>query len=353
MLSSNIPLRIVMLASACMVLSACKFTDSSDTADNSWSGTGANGSPPVIWGEPSTNALVNSAYEFTPEATDPDGDLIEFTIANKPAWAQFDTATGRLQGVPGSSYVGEAEGIVISVTDRRSVVSLPAFSIVVTQQPVQGGGGGPGGGGAGDGGGGGGNGGNGAGGGGSADRGDTSSPPSISGKPNKAAVIDAMYAFQPVASDPDGDSLSFSIVNKPLWARFDSTSGRLQGRPTMSDLGECAPIELTVTDGNSIVGLEPFTITVEAAGPSSYTLDWIPPTENVDDSPLTDLAGYKIYYGTSPGKYTESIRINSPGQTSYTIQNLTPGTYYLVMTSLSRRGLESGHSSQLEFHPQS
>jgi hypothetical protein len=294
--------------------------------------------------------LVDSAYEFTPEASDPDGDLIEFTIANKPAWAQFDTATGRLQGVPGSTYVGEAEGIVISATDKRSVVSLPAFSIAVTQQPVQGGGnGGPG---AGGGGAGGGNGGNGAGGGGgSADRGNTS-PPSISGKPNKAAVIDSVYAFQPTASDPDGDDLSFSIVNKPLWASFDTTTGLLEGTPTMSDLGESAPIELTVTDGASIAGLEPFTITIEAAGPGSYTLDWIPPTENADGSPLTDLTGYWIYYGTAPGKYTEKIKITSPGQTSYTIQNLAPGTYYVVMTSRSEHG-QSKHSRELEFRPAS
>jgi hypothetical protein len=303
----------------------------------------------VIWGEPDTNVLVNSPYDFAPEASDPDGDIMEFSVANKPAWAQFDPTTGRLQGVPGSASVGEADEIVISVTDSRSVVSLPAFSVVVSQQPLPGGGGGPGGGGAGGGG----NGGNGAGGGGgSGDRGNTSSPPSISGNPNKAAVIDTVYAFQPIASDPDGDSLSFSIVNKPLWAGFDTTSGRLEGRPTMSDLGEGAPIELTVTDGSGIAGLEPFTITVEAAGPSSYSVEWIPPTENADGSPLTDLTGYRIYYGTSPGQYTEKIKINSPGQTSYTIQNLTPGTYYLVMTSRSGHG-QSKRSRELEFKPAS
>jgi hypothetical protein len=312
-----------MMALAFMVLSACKSTDSADTGDHSWSGAG--GSPPIIWGEPATNALVNSTYDFAPEADDPDGDIMEFSVANKPAWAQFDPATGRLQGVPGGAHVGSAEDIVISVTDNRSVVSLPPFSIIVSQQPVQGGGGG----------------------------GNTSSPPSISGKPNKAAVIDTTYAFQPTATDPDGDPLSFSIVNKPLWAGFDTTSGRLEGTPTMSDIGESPPIELTVTDGTSIAGLQAFTITVDAAGLSSYTVEWIPPTENADGSPLTDLNGYWIYYGTSPGHYSERIKITSPGQTSYTIQNLTPGTYYLVMTSRSGRGLQSEHSRELEFNPAS
>ncbi|MGH7130106.1 MAG: putative Ig domain-containing protein, partial [Planctomycetaceae bacterium] len=219
------------MALAFMVLQACKFVDSSNDGEHGWSGAGGNGSPPIIWGEPPTNALVNSAYDFAPEADDPDGDIMEFSIANKPAWAGFDPATGRLQGVPDGTHVGAAEGIVISVTDRHSVVLLPAFSILVRQEPLQGGGR-PGGGGDN------GSGGNGAGGGGgSADDGDTSAPPSIFGKPNKSAVIDTTYAFQPDATDPDGDELSFSIVNKPLWAGFDTTTGRLEGSPAMSDLG--------------------------------------------------------------------------------------------------------------------
>ena len=35
------------------------------------------------------------------------------------------------------------------------------------------------------------------------------------------------------------------------------------------------------------------------AGSGSATLDWTPVTQNTDGTVLTDLAGYKVYYGTS------------------------------------------------------
>lgn len=38
----------------------------------------------------------------------------------------------------------------------------------------------------------------------------------------------------------------------------------------------------------------------------SATLSWTPPTKNTDGSRLTDLAGYKIYYGTSE-KYFQRV----------------------------------------------
>src|SRR5882757_6837905 len=62
------------------------------------------------------------------------------------------------------------------------------------------------------------------------------------------------------------------------------------------------------------------------------TLDWTPPTENSDGSALTNLAGYTVYYGTSPDKLTESVKVSNPGLTAYTMTNLTSGTWYFAVT---------------------
>lgn len=75
---------------------------------------------------------VDATYSFTPSATDADGDQLTFDIANKPAWAEFDAATGKLSGAPGLAHVGAYPNIVISVTDGEASASLPAFSIAVT-----------------------------------------------------------------------------------------------------------------------------------------------------------------------------------------------------------------------------
>jgi hypothetical protein len=46
------------------------------------------------------------------------------------------------------------------------------------------------------------------------------------------------------------------------------------------------------------------------------TLTWMPPTTNVDGTALDDLEGYRIYYGTSSGAYSNMIDLPTPGLTS-------------------------------------
>ena len=51
---------------------------------------------PVMSGAPATTVDVGSAYSFRPTASDPDGNALTFSIANKPSWASFNTSTGTL-----------------------------------------------------------------------------------------------------------------------------------------------------------------------------------------------------------------------------------------------------------------
>jgi hypothetical protein len=87
------------------------------------------GVAPQISGSPPTTAVVDNWYAFTPRASDADGDSLRFTIGNKPAWASFDPATGRLSGTPKNS--GMFADITIRVTDGTSYRALPSFSIHV------------------------------------------------------------------------------------------------------------------------------------------------------------------------------------------------------------------------------
>lgn len=89
-----------------------------------------------------------------------------------------------------------------------------------------------------------------------------------------------------------------------------------------------------------------------AASPPStssgaITLNWMPPTENTDGTPLTNLAGYDIHYGTQSGDYTQSIAVNNPGLATYVVDNLTPGTYYFSVSAVNSVGTESPVSSEV------
>ncbi len=87
-------------------------------------------------------------------------------------------------------------------------------------------------------------------------------------------------------------------------------------------------------------------VTVNHVGFGSATLSWAPPTQNTDGSPLTDLAGYKIYYGTESGNYQTSIQIDNPGIAIYVVETLTPNTYYFVLTAIDSSGIESLYSNE-------
>jgi PKD repeat protein len=76
------------------------------------------------------------------------------------------------------------------------------------------------------------------------------------------------------------------------------------------------------------------------------TLSWDPPTTNVDGSPLTGLSGYKVYYGTASGNYTQTINVGNV--TAYIAANLTDGlTYYFTVTASDTLGNESGYSNEV------
>jgi hypothetical protein len=171
--------------------------------------------------------------------------------------------------------------------------------------------------------------------------------PSITGSPYTMARVDQTYTFQPTASSPNGSSnLTFSISSKPRWATFDSSNGRLSGKPAGADLGTYSGITITVSDSAGSRSLSPFSIHVVEFGNQSVTLSWLPPTENADGTPLTDLAGYKIRYGQEPRSYETVINVSSAGLTTYVVEGLVPSTYHFTISAYRATGAESDFSNE-------
>lgn len=171
------------------------------------------------------------------------------------------------------------------------------------------------------------------------------SAPSISGTAPLQITAGNAYRFTPTVSDADGDSLSFSISGLPRWASFDSSTGKLSGTPKSGDVGTYSNILITVTDGADSVSVGPFSIIVSDTKYGSVTLSWTAPTQNEDGSPLTDLDGYKLYWGKASGDYTDSTTINNESITTYVVENIPSGTYEFVATSFNSSGVESRYSS--------
>ncbi len=260
---------------------------------------------PTISGSPATTATVGTAYSFRPSASDPNGDTLSYSIQNRPTWAAFNTITGALTGTP--KTVGTSSNIILSTSDGKSSASLAPFAIVV-KQPAN-------------------------------------DPPTISGTPPTSASVGVAYRFQPSASDPNGDTLLWSIANKPSWATFNTATGNLSGTPAEANAGAFTNITISVSDGKAKVALAPFTMTVAPNALGSARLLWQAPTQNDDASVLTDLAGFRIVYGTSPSELTKTIDVLGPNSTNYTVDSLTAGTWYFAVRAYTAAGTESALST--------
>jgi hypothetical protein len=282
------------------------------SASSGGTGTGGGGSAPTISGSPATSATVGKAYAFTPSAS---GSGLTFSIVNKPSWAAFSATTGSLTGTPAAANVGTQSDILMRVTNSTGSASLPEFHITVSGSTS------------------------------------TADVPVISGAPGTSIVAGSAYQFQPTAKDPDGKTLSFSVQNKPSWATFSIASGLLNGTPTTAQEGSYSNIVISASNGTSSAALPAFSVKVNAPGSTpppttgSATIDWVPPTKNTNGTALNDLAGVKIYYGTSAANLSKVVQVASATQTTTTISNLAAGTWYFGGVSYTTTGAQSPMST--------
>lgn len=89
------------------------------------------------------------------------------------------------------------------------------------------------------------------------------------------------------------------------------------------------------------------TITARAANPTE--LYWTAPTTNDDGTPLTDLAGYRLYCGNATGTYTAIV--DTGMTTVYPLSSIVgiSGTYYCIVKALDITGNESKPSNEVSF----
>jgi hypothetical protein len=126
-----------------------------------------------------------------------------------------------------------------------------------------------------------------------------------------------------------------------------SGSKSLTGNQVIDNLTADSSFSLECSGAGGTVSRQ-VSVTVSAQqGNGTATLSWTPPTENTDNSALTDLAGFKIYYGTAPGSYSETIDVPSAGITSHVVENLGAGTWYFIVTAYNSLGIESAPSDEV------
>ena len=160
-----------------------------------------------------------------------------------------------------------------------------------------------------------------------------------------------------------GTASSPATINKVVWENSRGGQGTANGKDNWAT-GNIVlshginQIQITATDAEGASVTKSLTIDRESqSSPSSdddvntedktTTLTWLAPSTRDDQSPLTNLAGYVVYYGQRSGEYGSRVIIDDPQITTHVVDDLSPGTWFFSVTAYDANGFESNASSEV------
>jgi hypothetical protein len=84
---------------------------------------------------------------------------------------------------------------------------------------------------------------------------------------------------------------------------------------------------------------------VRADTATQLQLRWTAPTQNTDGTALTDLAGFRIYYGNTATTLDHTVQVVGAAVTSFAVPALPMGTWYFGVSAYTASGSESDKSN--------
>lgn len=148
-----------------------------------------------------------------------------------------------------------------------------------------------------------------------------------------------------------GKASSGSGISRVSWANDRGGEGIANGTESWQaagialELGENT-VTITAEDAAGKIASKNIMINRESGENGAVTLSWDAPTARVDGTPLTNLAGYRIFYGRMSGTYDYQIEIGNPGVSTYIVDDLVPGDWFFALAAYDSDGLLSDHSNE-------
>lgn len=155
------------------------------------------------------------------------------------------------------------------------------------------------------------------------------------------------------ANDVNGDALTATglTISSGNGTLVDNGNGSWNHTPALNDdtgvsFSYCVTNGALAVTGAASMDIMPLT------GSGDITLSWVAPVAREDESPisLSDISGYRVYYGTMPGVYPIQVIVNDGSADHVTLNDMSPGTYYFVLTTVDSGGRESSYSDIIVFN---
>ncbi len=236
---------------------------------------------PVFTSTPIIQIDQNSPYSYTVTADDPDGDVLIYSAVQKPAWLNFGPSTHILSGTASGTDIG-FHNVTLRITDGTVEVDQ-VFQVEVI---------------------------------------DINDAPQFTSNPPLMVDQDANYSYSVMATDADGDPVSYSAPQIPSWLTFNSSTRILSGNPSNDDVGTHS-VTLRVTDG-----------LLETDQAYQLTVN------NVNDLPVITSDPVTEARVGQPYLYQVDVSDPDPGdQLTFTAENVPS---WLTLTSASTTAILSG-----------
>ncbi|MGK7884827.1 MAG: putative Ig domain-containing protein, partial [Crocosphaera sp.] len=161
---------------------------------------------PVWVSEPEREIKVNHSYNYQLQATDPDGDSLTYKLLASPQGLILDETSQTLIWTPTEEQIGN-HNIILEVRDGQGGSSQQSYTLGVFQDIPN-------------------------------------RPPLITSTPEVDGFVNTKYDYQVMASDLDGDELSYHLIPSenqltiPDGMTINETSGLIEWTPNVNQLGQ-------------------------------------------------------------------------------------------------------------------
>lgn len=233
--------------------------------------------PPEINSLPDTTADMGIEYSYDVDATDPDGDPLTYFLDTFPAGMTIDENAGLVSWIPTVDQLGP-NPVILRVEDGRGGTATQSFTINVLI---------------------------------------VNHPPVITSVPDTTAIAGEQYEYDVEATDPDGDTVTYSLMTSPVGMTIDGATGLISWIPAEGQVG-ANPVTVNVADDEGETDTQTFTISVTP--PSGLRVNvmpdgiYNPPVENTAYAwPGLDLSIWgNVHGGTPPYTYTWDFGDGTP-----------------------------------------
>ena len=181
---------------------------------------------PFVITSPRTTVGLGQPYLARVAGTDQLDRALEFSLVSGPTGLTVDS-DGTIQWSPGSDDLGE-QTVELLATNVDGETESFEFTLTVVGRPVI-------------------------------------NSPVIESTPTLSAVVGNEYQYNLAANDPDGDVLSFELVDAPDGLTIDSSRGTIRWTPQADQIGQ-SNVTVEVTDPDGATATQTFTLRVSRAG---------------------------------------------------------------------------------------